>query len=90
MNHPAVQDVAVVGVPDATAGERPQAYVVRSSQSKHVAEEEIRRNINEHIEAAMTSIHWLGSRVVFIDEIPRNQSGKILKEDLKARARETL
>jgi acyl-CoA synthetase (AMP-forming)/AMP-acid ligase II len=88
LTHPGVEDAAVIGIPDETAGERPQAYVVRSPKGKAFdSEKDLRLSINKEIEAALNSTHWLGNRIVFIDEIPRNLSGKVLKEVLKERAR---
>jgi long-chain acyl-CoA synthetase len=76
--HPDVADVAVFGVPDDRWGETVKAAVVRKPGST-LAEEEL--------------IEWSRDRLAgfkrprsvdFIDAIPRNPSGKILKRELRA------
>lgn len=73
-----ITDVAVVGVPDSLAGEVPKAYVVRKS-GVNINEEDIQRWVNGKV------AHYkkLVGGVKFIDAIPRNPSGKILRNELK-------
>ena len=75
--HPAVADVAVVGVPSVQWGETPVAFVVPRAAST---------------EAADALMQWLNQRVgktqrlaalVFIDELPRSAIGKVLKRELR-------
>lgn len=82
--HPAVTDAAVIGVEDENSGERAQAFIVRSRKEMiDLSDAEVKASINESIEAHFSERHWLQSRIVFLDEIPRSQSGKILKKVLK-------
>ena len=82
--HPAVADAAVIGVEDEIAGERPQAFVARDRKvMTDVGDSELKSSINDHIQAHFSETHWLQGRIVFLDEIPRSQSGKILKKVLK-------
>jgi long-chain acyl-CoA synthetase len=78
MSHPAVADVAVIGVPSEMWGETPKAFVVRAGGSDATAEELI-AHCRERLAAfkCPTSIEW-------INELPRNPSGKILKRELRA------
>ncbi|WP_235921276.1 AMP-binding protein [Lentzea tibetensis] len=75
--HPGVADVAVVGVPDAAAGEIPKAFVVAAHEVDPV---ELMRWAAERV-APYKKIR----QVEFVDEIPRSVSGKILRRLLKER-----
>ena len=76
----------MIGVPDNIAGERPLAFVVRSStEMNDMDEEELRESIDEHVQDQLHETHWLHERIEFIAEIPRSQNGKVLKKILKER-----
>nr|CAH7746282.1 unnamed protein product [Callosobruchus chinensis] len=73
-----VSDAAVVGIPDALAGEVPRAFVV-TKPGAEVTEEDIHRFINSKV----THYKKLVGGVRFIEAIPRNPSGKILRNELR-------
>jgi acyl-CoA synthetase (AMP-forming)/AMP-acid ligase II len=76
---PGVSDVAVVAVEDAGRnGEVPRAFVVRDTGGE-VTGEEIKRWARERL----TAYKQLAGGVLFVDAIPRNASGKILRRLLK-------
>jgi len=77
--HPAVADCAVVGKPDAEAGEVPMAFVVRRGGIV-VDAEELLGFIAGRV-AGYKKIRALE----FVDTIPKNPSGKILRRVLKER-----
>jgi len=79
MEHPAVLDSAVIGVPDDEAGELPKGYVV-IRQGHTVTPDEILAFANGKL-AGYKKIHM----IEFIDAIPKVASGKILRRELKER-----
>jgi long-chain acyl-CoA synthetase len=81
MEHPAVLDSAVIGVPDDEAGELIKGFVVlRKGQS--ATPDEIIAFANGKL-AGYKRVHI----IEFIDTIPKTASGKILRRDLKERER---
>jgi fatty-acyl-CoA synthase len=74
---PGVEDVAVVGRPDPDFGESAAAFVV-SSEGETVTESEIQEYCGYHL-----ANEKIPAAVVFIEEIPRTPTGKILKRDLR-------
>lgn len=78
MEIPQVADVAVVGIPDTLAGEVPRAYVVKKVDVK-ITEDDIIKYVNPKV------IHYkkLAGGVRFVNSIPRNPNGKILRNELK-------
>lgn len=81
--HPAVLEVAVVGVPHPKWGETPVAVVVPTSSSAPPGAEEITR----WCRASLASFKK-PSEVLVVDVLPRNPSGKVLKTELRARYRD--
>lgn len=79
MEHPAVMDSAVIGVPDDEAGELPKGFVV-IRQGHDVTPEDILNFANGKL-AGYKKIHL----IEFIDVIPKVASGKILRRELKDR-----
>jgi fatty-acyl-CoA synthase len=76
-DHGAVVEVAVIGVDDDEFGQRLKAFVVIEAE---VSEEELR----SHIKANLAS-YKAPREIEFLDELPRNATGKILKRELQAR-----
>jgi acyl-CoA synthetase (AMP-forming)/AMP-acid ligase II len=76
--HPAVREVAVVGVPDPRWGETPVAVVALLEDADASAEELIAytRERLAHFKCP--------TRVEVVDELPRNATGKVLKTVLRA------
>ena len=75
--HPKVFEVSVLGVPDADLGQRLRAFVVARHGEK-ITEAEIR----DHVKANLARFK-VPKNVVFLDELPRNPTGKVLKRDLR-------
>jgi acyl-CoA synthetase (AMP-forming)/AMP-acid ligase II len=82
--HPSVHDVAVVGVPDPEWGESLAAFVVLNA-GRSLDPEELREWVRQ------TLADFKRPRYVyFVDALPRNPTGKILKRELKQRAQERM
>jgi acyl-CoA synthetase (AMP-forming)/AMP-acid ligase II len=81
LEHPAVRDCGVVGRPDIDAGEIPCAFVVLREgvpDSQHTYDE-----IIDFMRERMTS-YKRPREIRFVQAIPRNPSGKILRRELRA------
>lgn len=76
--HPAVMEVAIIGVPDDRWGETVKAVV-----SLHPGAEATEQELVEHCRAHLAR-YKCPSSVEFLDALPRNPTGKILKRDLRA------
>jgi long-chain acyl-CoA synthetase len=76
--HPAVMDAALVGIPHRTLGEEPGA-VVTLKPGTEASEEELRAFVAERLAAFKVPVKV----VLRHDMLPRNPSGKILKNELK-------
>ncbi|KAL7217522.1 hypothetical protein ACSBR2_010888 [Camellia fascicularis] len=74
--HPHIVDAAVVPYPDEEAGQVPMAFVVRQPEST-IDESQIKDFIVRQV-APYKKIR----RVLFIDSIPKNAPGKVLRKEL--------
>lgn len=75
--HSDVLDVAVVGVPNSKTGEIPKAFVV-VKEGRSINSNDLKQFVEERV-AAYKRI----GDVMFVDSLPRNPSGKILRRVLK-------
>jgi fatty-acyl-CoA synthase len=74
-DHPSVIEVAVLGVPDEEWGERLRAFVVIEGEG--VEEDVLKEYVRENL-----ARFKVPREIVFLDELPRNPTGKILKRVL--------
>ena len=74
VTHELVGEVAAIGVVDDDYGQRLRAFVVRTGD---VSEDELR----DHVKANLARFK-VPREIVFLDELPRNATGKILKREL--------
>jgi fatty-acyl-CoA synthase len=78
--HPSVLEAAVIGVPDADFGQRLRAFIVlRTGMS--VEEADVKELVRSRL-----ARHKVPRDVIFLDEIPRNPTGKVLKRVLRERS----
>ncbi len=82
-DHEAVEEVAVIGVEDAEFGQRLKAFVVTRGSAEVSAQD-----LTAHVKAHLAS-YKAPREVEFLDELPRNATGKVLKRELHARDKET-
>ncbi|KAJ6640807.1 Luciferin 4-monooxygenase [Pseudolycoriella hygida] len=76
LSHQSVKDVGVIGIPDDLAGELPMAFVVRQGS---VTE----KDIVDFVADRSSPAKRLYGGVRFVTEIPKNPSGKILRQVLR-------
>lgn len=76
-DHPDIEEVAVIGKPDLKWGEVPKAFIVKRENSK-LTKDEAMQLCRNHL-----APYKCVKEIDFIDELPRNASGKILKNTLK-------
>ncbi|MEE8334742.1 MAG: AMP-binding protein [Alphaproteobacteria bacterium] len=80
MTHPGVLDAAVIGVPDAKFGEAVMAFI-KTSEHQTLSEETLIEHCRQRIASYKKPRH-----VRFVDEMPRNSTGKIAKHRLRDQA----
>jgi acyl-CoA synthetase (AMP-forming)/AMP-acid ligase II len=75
-DHEAIDDVAVIGVEDEKFGQRLKAYAVQT-KGKKISEDELKAYVKKNLAG-----YKVPREVVFLDELPRNATGKVLKREL--------
>jgi acyl-CoA synthetase (AMP-forming)/AMP-acid ligase II len=76
--HEGIEEVAVVGVADDEFGQRLKAFVVPRN-GDHLSAEDIQAYVKENL-----ARFKVPREVVFVDQLPRNATGKVLKRELRA------
>ena len=76
--HENVQDVAAIGVDDEDYGKRLRAFVVADGQ---IDPDELTETLKKHLRDILGR-YTVPRDIVFVDELPRNATGKVLKKDL--------
>ena len=76
-DHPDVIEASVIGVDDPDFGRRLRAFVVTRKPSQ-LCDEDIKAHVRSHL-----ARHKIPRDVVFVDTLPRNETGKVLKAVLE-------
>jgi fatty-acyl-CoA synthase len=76
-DHPGVDDVAVIGVQDEKFGQRLKAFVVAAKGAKKPSESDLKAYVKSNLAG-----YKVPREVEFLDELPRNATGKVLKREL--------
>ncbi|KAE9372789.1 putative 4-coumarate-CoA ligase [Stipitochalara longipes BDJ] len=84
LEHPAVQDACVVGV-TINGEEVPRAYVVLQGGEKGSAK--VEKEIQSWFRERTSRYKWLVGGVGFVDVVPKNPSGKILRKIMREKAK---
>ncbi|MGV9800904.1 acyl-CoA synthetase [Mycobacterium sp. NPDC003449] len=84
--HPAIHDVAVIGIPDDDLGEMVAAFVIAAAG--HRPGPELAQRIRGHV-AARLARYKVPRRIEFVDDLPRTPTGKLAKAGLIRRYRST-
>ncbi len=79
-DHQKVREAAVIGVKDEKFGQRLKAFVVTDGE---LSEDEVRAHVKENL-----ANYKVPREVEFLDELPRNSTGKVLKKELAASGEE--
>jgi acyl-CoA synthetase (AMP-forming)/AMP-acid ligase II len=75
--HPAVADAAAIGIEDKDFGQRLRAFVVLES-GREASEDHLKEHVKRNL-----ARYKMPREIVFLDELPRNATGKVLKRELK-------
>ncbi|KAJ6633242.1 4-coumarate--CoA ligase 1 [Pseudolycoriella hygida] len=76
--HPNIDEAAVIGIPHELYGEVPRAFVVRKKATS-VSEKELHEFVNERL----SEYKRLRGGIQFVDSVPKNSTGKLLRRQLK-------
>lgn len=83
ISHPKINDAAVIGIQDdSQATEVPRAYVVTKPDAQVTSSE-----IADFVKQNLASHKQLRGGVIFVDEIPKSPSGKILRREIRESAK---
>jgi 4-coumarate--CoA ligase len=86
LDHPAITDAAVIGLQTEDGDERPRAYVVLRPDEK--SQNTTKEEIISFVETRVARQKRITGGVVYLDAIPKNPSGKILRKWLREKAKE--
>ena len=77
MSHPEIEEAAVVGKKDETQGEIPVAFI-KLAENSNLTEKEVRNFLKDKL-----ANYKIPKLFYFVEDMPRNATGKILKRVLR-------
>ncbi|KAK8022955.1 hypothetical protein PG991_006836 [Apiospora marii] len=87
IEHPLIKEAAVIGLPDPSAGDLPCAFVVPAKEAGGAL---TAADVQKHVADRLAPHNQLRGGVLFVDEIPKNAVGKLLRRELRERAKKEL
>ncbi len=78
-DHEAIDEAAAIGIEDEEFGQRLRAFVVKE-EGKDVSEEDLKGYVKQNL-----ARYKVPREIVFVDELPRNATGKVMKGELAER-----
>ena len=78
--HDGVDEVAVIGVEDADFGQRLRAFVVAARDGEAPSEDDLKAYVRANL-----ARYKAPREIVFLEELPRNATGKVRKDVLRRR-----
>ena len=83
--HAGVQEVAVIGIPDAVWGERPLPIIVPKPEFKgKLTPEDLRAHLQQYVDQGTITKWAVPEKFSFVDELPKTSVGKLDKKALRA------
>lgn len=81
VEHPAVREAGVIGIPDPVRGEIVKAFI--SLREGYTESNELKEEIRQFVKTGLAA-HAAPRQIEFVDKLPKTRSGKIMRRVLKA------